>query len=243
MFGAGCVIIDWATGPLSPSASIKGLIPDHVQPLRIRMRLFFFTLVASFVVLGTRWLAIRMVDPDVSGRATMIFLVALTLMMTTRYLGRIPGIKGRFRLIRYGAQLALIGGVFVLFLGYQNFAGYLIHGVTRTALALFVMWVLLWLVFTLAEYLTNPESRTASKLRKNLGMSERASKTGLGFMQLVVDLALWLSLLVFLIYVWDESGTTLDNLFDRMVLGIPIGVGIGRRVCNASIIAGTGNGI
>jgi len=36
LFGVACVIIDWATGPLSPSASIKGLVPDHVRPLRRR---------------------------------------------------------------------------------------------------------------------------------------------------------------------------------------------------------------
>ena len=80
LFGVSCVAIDWATGPLSPAARVKGLIPDHVRPLRIRLRLFALVLVASFVVLGTDWLAIRNVDPDVSGRATMIFLAALSLL-------------------------------------------------------------------------------------------------------------------------------------------------------------------
>ena len=223
IFGFGSVIINWATGPISPAANVTGLLPDHVGPLRARLRLFLFTLVASFVVLGTRWLAIRMVDPDVTGRATMIFLVALTLLFTIRYLGRIPGIKGRFRLIRYLAQLALIAGVIVLMFGYHNLAGYLIHGVTRTATALFALWLLLWIVYTLSDYLTDQRSPAASKLRQNLGMTERASKTSAGFMQLVFDLALWLSFLVFLLYVWDESGTTLDTLFDHMVLGIPLG--------------------
>ncbi|MBT8080498.1 MAG: mechanosensitive ion channel [Gammaproteobacteria bacterium] len=223
LFGLGSVVIDWATGPVSPAANVAGLVPDHVKPLRLRLRLFMFTMIVSFVVLGTRWLAIRMVDPDVAGRATMIFLVAISLLYTVRYLGRIQGIQGRFRLVRFLAQLALIGGLFVLFLGYQNFAGYLIHGVTRTALALFALWILLWLVYALSDYLTNQDSPTATRLRQSLGMSERTSKTGAGFMQLVVDIALWLSFLVFLVYVWDESGTTLDTLFQMMVLGIPIG--------------------
>ena len=79
MFGFGCAVIDWATGPLSPAASIKGLVPDHVPALRLRLRLLVLALVASFVVLGTNWLTIRLVDPSVGGRATMTLLVAIAL--------------------------------------------------------------------------------------------------------------------------------------------------------------------
>ena len=223
LYGVACVIIDWATGPLSPSAQVKGLIPDHVRPLRLRLRFLALALVASFVVLGTRWLTIRMVDPNVSGRATMIFVVAATLYSVLAYLGRIPGLQGRFRLIRYLGSLALIAGVGALFLGYQNLAGYLIHGVTRTALALFLLWILLWLVLMAFEYLLRQDTPSASRLRANLGVTEKASQTGLGFMQLIADLVLWLSFVVYVIYVWDESGTTLNRLFDLIVMGGVVG--------------------
>jgi small-conductance mechanosensitive channel len=223
LYGVACVVIDWATGPLSPSAHVKGLIPEHVRPLRLRLRLLALALVASFVVLGTRWLAIRMVDPDMNGRATMIFLVAASLFFMISYLGKIPGLVGRFQLIRYLASMALLAGVGALFLGYQNLAGYLIHGVTRTALALIILWILLWLVLMAFEYLLKQDTPAASRMRANLGVTERASRTGLGFMQLVADLVLWLSFIVFLIYVWDESGTTLDRLFELVVLGGVVG--------------------
>ena len=134
LYGVACVIIDWATGRLSPSAQVKGLIPDHVGPLRFRLRFLALALVASFVVLGTNWLTIRIVDPDVSGRVLMIFVVAAALLYVLTYLGRIPGIVGRYRLIRYLASMTSIVGIGALFLGYQNLAGYLIHGVTRTSL-------------------------------------------------------------------------------------------------------------
>lgn len=223
LYGLACVIIDWATGPLSPSADVKGLIPDHVRPLRTRLRFFSFALVASFVVLGTRWLTIRMVAPNVSGRAAMIFLVAASLFYLLFYLGRIPGLHGRFRLIRYIAYLALITGVVALFLGYQNLAGYLIHGATRTALALFILWILLWLASMAFEYLLRQDTPAASRLRANLGVTERASRTGFGFMQLIADLVLWLSFVVYLIYVWDESGTTLDRLVELIIMGDTVG--------------------
>ncbi len=223
LYGVACVIIDWATSPLSPSAQIKGLIPDHVGPLRLRLRFLALALVASFVVLGTNWLTIRIVDPDVSGRVLMIFVVAAALLYVLTYLGRIPGIVGRYRLIRYLASTASIVGIGALFLGYQNLAGYLIHGVTRTTLALLLVWILLWLVLMAFEYVLRHDTPTASRLRANLGVTKRASRTGLGFMQLIADLVLWLSFVVYLIYVWDESGTTLDRLFELVVTGGVVG--------------------
>ncbi|RLA27395.1 MAG: hypothetical protein DRQ63_06010 [Gammaproteobacteria bacterium] len=223
LYGLGCVVIDWATGPLSPSARVKGLIPDHVAPLRLRLRLFTLTLVASFVVLGTKWLAIRNVDPDVSGRATMIFLVAVSLLSVLAYIRRIPGVQGRIRLIRYSGAIALVVGIFSLLLGYQNFAGYLVHGVTRTGLALAVLWILLWVVFAAFDYLMNEETATAAHWRSNLGVSARASRTGFGVVQLVADLVIWISFVVYIIYVWDEAGTTLESLVDLVVLGGRVG--------------------
>jgi small-conductance mechanosensitive channel/uncharacterized protein YndB with AHSA1/START domain len=223
LYGMGCVVIDWATGPLSPSARVKGLIPDHVSPLRLRLRLFTLTLVTSFVVLGTNWLAIRNMDPDVSGRATMIFLVAISLLFILAYLRRIPGVQGRIRLIRYSGSMALIVGIFALLVGYHNFAGYLVHGVTRTALALSVLWILLWVVFAAFDYLMNEETPAAVHLRSNLGVSARASRTGFGVVQLVADLIIWISFIVYIIYVWDEAGTTLESLVDLVVLGGMVG--------------------
>jgi small-conductance mechanosensitive channel/uncharacterized protein YndB with AHSA1/START domain len=223
LFGVGCVVIDWATGPLSPSARVKGLVPDHVQPLRLRLRIFILTLVASFVFLGQEWLAIRRVDPTVSGRSGMIFLVAVSLIYVLSYLGRIPGIRGRIRLVRYAGALALIVGIFALLVGYQNFAGYLVHGVTRTLLALAILWILLWMAQVAFDYLATEGSPGATRLRSSLGVSKRVSRTGLGFMQLVADLVVWIGFAVYLIYVWDESGTTLDRLLELVVLGGTVG--------------------
>ncbi len=223
LFGIGRVVIDWSTGPLSPSAAVKGLIPDHVKPLRLRLVVFLIALVSSFVVLGTRWLAIRMVAPDVVGRATMIFVVAIALLYAIAYLGKIPGLRGRFRLIRYAGTLALIAGIFLLMIGFHNFAGYLVHGVTRTALALLLLWILLWCVLTLFEYLIKQETPSAHQIRRSLGVTDQATRSGLGFMQLVADLVIWLGFVFFVIYVWDDSGTTLDSLYETAIGGITIG--------------------
>ncbi|MGB5354320.1 MAG: mechanosensitive ion channel domain-containing protein [Woeseia sp.] len=223
LFGFGCTLIDWATGPISPSANIKGLVPDHVRPLRWRLRFFVLMLVASFVVLGTNWLSIRLLDPSVGGRATMIFLVAFSLLVVLAYLRNIPGLRHRFRLVRYSGVLALTTGIFAIMLGYQNLAGYLIHGATRTALALVILWILLWLVYQAFEFLVQPESSAATRLRRSLGVRKSSSRSGIGFLQLVADLIVWLVFVVYLIYVWDESGTTLDRLVELVTIGGTVG--------------------
>ena len=235
LFGMGSVIVSWATGPLSPSAGIPGLIPTHVRPLRFRLQILIFTLVASFVILGTNWLTIRVVGPEVTGRAAMIFFVAISLLYVFLYLHRIPGLRDRFRLLRLTATLALLIGSVAVLAGYQNFAGYLIHGVTRTTLAFFILWILLWLIKSAFDYLVDTDTPTADRFRANLGIGERGSRSGLGFVELIADLVIWLSLLVYLIYVWDQSGTTLEKLVDLVVLGGTVG---NIRLVPAQIIGG-----
>jgi small-conductance mechanosensitive channel/uncharacterized protein YndB with AHSA1/START domain len=235
MFGASCVVINWATGPLSPSVEVDGLIPGHVKPLRLRLRFLFLTLCASFVVLGAEWLSNRISDPYVGGRASMIFLVAVAFLVLLLYLPRIPGLRGRFRVPRLLAVTATGLCIVAVLTGYQNFAAYLIHGVTRTALALFVLWILLWLVYISFDYLMNRETPTATRVRASLGISKTGRGTGIGFMRLIADLVLWLSIFVYMIYVWDESGTTLLQLYANVFVGWTIG---GLNLVPTKIIGG-----
>ena len=223
VFGVACVVINWATGPLSPSAQVDGLIPDHVKPLRLRLRFLFLTFSASFVVLGSEWLSIRVADSYVSGRASMIFLAAVAFLYLFMYLPKIPGVQGRYRLIRLLA-IATTGLCIVSVLaGYQNFAAFLIQGITRTGLALFVLWILLWLVYVGFNYLIDQETPTATQVRASLGISKTGKGTGIGFMRFIADVVLWLSFIVYMVYVWDESGSTLGKLKHNYLTGWPIG--------------------
>ncbi|MFQ5609889.1 MAG: hypothetical protein ACE5F8_06425, partial [Woeseiaceae bacterium] len=126
IFGAASIVINWATGPLSPSAQVKGLIPDHVVPLRLRLRLVFLTISASYVVLGSQWLSVRIAETYVSGRASMIFLVGVAFLVLFAYLPRIPGVQGRYRVLRVLAIVAITASIVTVLFGYQNFAAFLI---------------------------------------------------------------------------------------------------------------------
>ena len=223
LFGLGAVIIDWATGPLSPSAKVPGLIPDHVQPLRLRMRLFLVSAVASFVFLGPGWLGPRATVGDNLLHVLLLLAVALALLAILFYLRQIPGLQGRFRFLRFAGVTAVLVAVGAAALGYHNLASFMIHGLVRTALALFALWILLWLVFRTFEGLVEGEAPLAQRVRDLLGAGERDSRTSFGFIQLVADLFLWIAFLVYVIYVWDSSGNTLDRLEYRIFEGWEIG--------------------
>ena len=223
LFGITSIIIDWALSKDSPVASIDGLIPEHVKPLRFRLGLLQISLIASFIVFGTNWLTIRLIDPDVTGRALIIFLVAASLLFTQLYLNKISGLEDKYRLIRSLITLALTVSVISVIIGYQNFAGYLIHGVARSLIALFLVWFILWLISLSFDFIAKNDSDTALKVRENLGIKKESSEIGLGFMQLISDLVIWLSFFVYLVYVWDASGTTIDRLFELIILGGKVG--------------------
>lgn len=210
--GLSCVVVNWATGPLSPAADVKGLIPDHVRPLRVRLRFLAGAIALSYVFLGGEWLAVRATQAHVAGRASMIFIVAVALLVVLTYLGRIPGLQQRYRTLRFAAAAITVFAIFALFMGYQNLSGYLVEGIASTGLALFVLWIFLWLFYVGFNYLLEQKTPTATQVRTTLGISDKGSGTGIGFMQLVTDLVLWISAIVYLIYVWDNTGSTLGKL-------------------------------
>ncbi|MEM7611349.1 MAG: mechanosensitive ion channel domain-containing protein [Pseudomonadota bacterium] len=223
MVGVGFVIIDWLTGPLSPAAQLAGFYPDHVQPLRLRLRVFVLAIVSSYVVLGPTWLSISPNTPyDPLTKVLMILLLCGLLWWVIIYLGRIRGLK-RYRVFRYAALLCVLTAVLAAVLGYYNFASYLTHGAVRTAAAAIVAWILLWLVFSLFEMLVEGKTQAAMNVRNLLNRADTDSRTGFGLFQLSADILIWIGLGVYLIYVWDSSGTTLNQLGDLVSDGRNIG--------------------
>ena len=90
-------------------------------------------------------------------------------------------------------------------------------------MALFVLWLLFWLVDVALDYLIEQDTPSAIQIRKSLGVTDKGSRTGLGFMQLIADLILWIGFIVYMIHVWDDSGTTLDELYELIVIGVTFG--------------------
>lgn len=223
LYGIGCVVIDWATGPLSPSAQVPGFYPTHVVPVRLRLRIFILTLVGSYVVLGRAWLAAsqgQVFDPLT--RMLMIVALACALGWTILYLRRVRGLS-RYRFVGVLGLTALAVALIAAGLGYQNFASYVTHGTVRTASAIIVVWILLWLVFALFESVIEGRTESARRVRDMIASSESESRTGFGLIQLSADVIIWVVFAIYLVYVWDSSGVTLEELRSLAVEGSQIG--------------------
>ena len=223
LFGVGCVFIDWTTGALSPAAQVTGFYPDHVVPTRRRLRLLTLVIVASYVVLGRSWLSIsQRVEYDPLARLLTIIALCVSLWSVFAYFGRVRGLR-RFRVLRLIGLIGLAVALVAATLGYLNFASYVTHGIVRTFAAIIVVWILLWLVFSLFESVIEGSTEMAQRIRSLVTTGDSDSRTGFGLMQLTADVIIWIGFAVFLIYVWDSSGVTLDQLRTLVVDGTEIG--------------------
>jgi small-conductance mechanosensitive channel/uncharacterized protein YndB with AHSA1/START domain len=222
-FAIGSIIINWGTGPLSPSASIKGLIPDHVRPIRLRLRLVVVAVCLSYAVLGEQWSMVRVLEPLVAGRVLTIFLVGIALLSALDYARNVPGLKNRFRFIRVVATTAAGLGIIAVLTGFQNLAAFLVFGVTKTVVALFIIWIALWLVSSFLQFLLRQETPAADQVRTSLGLTRKVSRSTIGFMQLIADVVLWMMFAIYMIFVWDDSGTTLGQMYVDLFVGWEIG--------------------
>ncbi|MEE8527764.1 MAG: mechanosensitive ion channel domain-containing protein, partial [Gammaproteobacteria bacterium] len=223
-YGLACILIDRSTGPMSPAAEIDGLIPDFQAPLRLRLRLFFVASIASRVVLGPQWFLELPAEDMLLPHTLLVIGLVLPLIAGLRLAHRIPGLAGRHRTIRYIAMLALVVVLVAEFLGYYNLANYLIFGVVTTALAAFVLWMLLWLVDQAIDFITKGQTRLAYQVRTWLGVRPRTEgESGLGAYRLLFDLLLWLTFGVLVLNVWDTTGTMLNQLRSWVIDGVKIG--------------------
>ena len=234
-FAIGCVVINWATGPLSPAAEIRGLIPDHVRPIRLRLRFVVVAICISYVVLGEQWAAVRISEPFATGRAVAIFMVGISLVMALDYFRHVPGLRDRLKFLRFAAIAVTGVGIVAVLIGYQNLAAFLVNGVTRTGVALFLIWIVLWLTSMGLQYLLKEETPTADQVRSTLGLAGVGSRTGVGFMQLVMDLVVWILFSVYMLFVWDDSGTTLGQMYVDIFVGFEVG---GMQLVPSKIIGG-----
>jgi small-conductance mechanosensitive channel/uncharacterized protein YndB with AHSA1/START domain len=223
LFSVGCVVINWSTGPLSPSAGIRGLIPDHVRPIRLRLRFVLLAICSSYVVVGEQWAMVRISEPYIAGRALTIFLVGIALITVLDYARHVPGLRERFKVLRFLALTITSLGIIAVLVGFQNLAAFLVYGVTRTGVALYITWIVLWLVSIFLQYLLRQDTPAADQVRSSLGLSGRGSRTGIGFIQLIADVVVWMTFAIYMIFVWDDSGTTLGQMYIDFVVGWEIG--------------------
>ncbi|MEL7023724.1 MAG: mechanosensitive ion channel domain-containing protein [Pseudomonadota bacterium] len=223
LYGIGCVIVDWTTGPLSPSAKLAGFYPDHVGPMRLRLRVLLIAVILSFVVLGTQWFgAEQTAARDALARFLTLGIVCGALGWVLTYLTNIRGLR-RYRIVYVAGLLTLGTALITAAAGFLNFASYLTQGSVRTAMAIILVWLALWFVFSIFEALVDENRSNTRSLRNFISISDKESRTSFGVIQLTADIIIWLAFVVYLIYVWDSSGVRLEELQEKVSNGFSIG--------------------
>jgi len=235
LYGFGLFLVDWCTGRSSPVGLLSNSTDERLFPLRRRLRYLIFALIASIVILGPFWLG-----SEASGKFPLLRLIAVVGTVVPLYMilgtaSKYSWLVGRFRAIRTIAFIALTATLLAEIFGYHNFCNFMLRGFILSTLALFLLWVFLWQTGVFIEWLNESEQSVAKLSRALLGFSDDKRRPGIGLYQLVVDTAVWISFLVALIYIWDNSGTVLTKLTTQATEGIEVG---NIRIVPADIIAG-----
>jgi len=235
VYGFGLFLVDWCTGQSSPVGRVSKSAQEQLQPLRRKLRYLVFALIASIVVLGPFWLGTEASDKFKLLRLIAVVGTVVPLYMILVTASKYSWLSGRFRAMRTVAFVVLTVTVLAEIFGYHNFCNFMLRGFILSTLALFLLWVLLWQTSVFIEWLNNSEQPLAKFARAALGFSDEKRRPGVGLYQLIVDTSVWISFIIALIYIWDNSHTIINKLMTQATEGVVVG---NITIVPADIIAG-----
>ena len=223
LFGLGTVFIRWSTNPLSPAASIPGVERSLIISLRRRMSVCLMVIVIGFAIMGPDWL----LSPPGPGFLLIHTILGLALagglLSVVLMARRVESLRNRFGLVRLALSAALIVAAVASLIGYHNFSNYLLQGLLKSLLAVFFLWIALWMSGASFKIISTGSSRIAYKLRTLLGLASTDSESGLGLYNLVLDLVMWLLFLYVVANTWDTTGKFPGFIADKVSDGFLIG--------------------
>jgi small-conductance mechanosensitive channel len=222
LYGLGMVLIRWSTNKLSPAAGIQGLA-NNMPQFRIRMRACLIVLVVGFVALGPTWLGVPPPQALLLPYILLSLALIVSLMSILMLARQIQGMRRRFRVVRIITSVSLLVAAGAALIGYFNFSNYLLLAVLITLLAAFFLWMLLWMTGMFSEAVAKGGTRFSYKVRTWLGLSPTDPQSGLGFVNLVVDLTLWLSFVIIVVNAWDTSDKFPSYIADTFTKGFEVG--------------------
>jgi small-conductance mechanosensitive channel len=154
----------------------------------------------------------------------------LSLLMLAR---QMPGLQDRSRLIRALIVMLIGAGLFAELAGYYNFAYYIFSGLSRSTLAIFLLWMSLWAIEVTVREIRRGKTAFAVQTRTFLGITPEGKHTLLGIYQAVAELSLWMGFLIFMVQIWDTSETLLDSFSSFFLDGVEVS---GTRFIPADIL-------
>ncbi len=222
-YGIGRTLIRWLRGPYSPASRLIAGNEDLSLLVRTRMHALLWSLLVGFTLFGTQWFSdVRDDTPLLIRGIVGIFLVASAIWVV-RLARHIPLIKGRFRLIRLGLSIAALAAISTELSGFRNLGNYLMAGILSTLAGAFLLWVLLWAIRQSFFGVISGHAQASYRIRAWLGIRADEPSAELGWLRLLIGMALWLCYGWFLLTVWDTTGNLVPQVVSYATDGIQIG--------------------
>ena len=233
------VLINFATGSLSPMGVKDGFNEEDSRSLRQRMRFFTLILIISYIVFGPDWLTSTVTSPAAAEQSLMriaivgVLIVALILVLNA--FSKAFFVDGQYRILSLVGYSALTISFLAELSGFHNLASFVLGGFMITLLASYALWSLLTLSVRTRNWINGSTHIVGIKIRGFLNITRDLGKSRLGIYQLFFDTLFWIGFLVIIFNIWDPTGTILGTLSSYARDGIPIG---GIRIVPTNIVGG-----
>ena len=233
------VLINFATGSLSPMGVKDGFNEEDSRSLRQRMRFFTLILIISYIVFGPDWLTSTVTSPAAAEQSLMriaivgVLIVALILVLNA--FSKAFFVDGQYRILSLVGYSALTISFLAELSGFHNLASFVLGGFMITLLASYALWSLLTLSVRTRNWINASTHIVGIKIRGFLNITRDLGKSRLGIYQLFFDTLFWIGFLVIIFNIWDPTGTILGTLSSYARDGIPIG---GIRIVPTNIVGG-----
>ena len=233
------VLINFATGSLSPMGVKDGFNEEDSRSLRQRMRFFTLILIISYIVFGPDWLTSTVTSPAAAEQSLMriaivgVLIVALLLVLNA--FSKAFFVDGQYRILSLVGYSALTISFLAELSGFHNLASFVLGGFMITLLASYALWSLLTLSVRTRNWINASTHIVGIKIRGFLNITRDLGKSRLGIYQLFFDTLFWIGFLVIIFNIWDPTGTILGTLSSYARDGIPIG---GIRIVPTNIVGG-----
>jgi len=208
------LIIELFLKPVKDNELFESL-PEHIS-LALARRLNVLLLLSFMGYLLFTTLELISLPDNVYLLVKDVFAVVflLNIIWAVWLLGKIPRFENLLAL-RYGASFILFVVLIIELSGYRNLSGFIAFGIAGSLLALGIFLLLSKLITEFFDGLEKGKKKWQKSFRDSLGVKKRKRLPELGWLKLIVLIALWLSLIVALLQFWgvSEAGFTQLNTF------------------------------
>ncbi|UCE88205.1 MAG: mechanosensitive ion channel family protein [Pseudomonadota bacterium] len=201
---------------------LRKISSDAGRALARRLKVLVLLIFIGYILFATI-LSQSLPEPALLvARAVYAAVLVLNLIWVIWLAGRLHGAT-RSLVIRILISALLLGMLSAEFLGYRNLSGYMLRTILGTLIALGLFALLSDLVSDAFDSLERGELRWQKKLRDKLGAKPGEHLPGVVWVRLLLSTALWVGLVVALIFVWQVPTAYVDIAAHYLLDGFKVG--------------------